>query len=118
MVFWDQSFEIENLGELQIRAEKETGEPVPPRKFTTDACSLFPNKLFGKDIGSLCIEHDMSYWAGGSALERKNADLKLKDDVNLILPSLGNIMYWGVRLGGHPLLPFPWRWGYGYPYFD
>jgi hypothetical protein len=23
-------------------------------------------------------------------------------------------MYYGVRVGGHPLLPFPWRRGYGW----
>lgn len=118
LVWLDQKVEIENLGELQVRAEQEAGEFVPPREFTSDACSLFPNELFGKDIGSLCIEHDISYWAGGSALERKSADLKLRDDVNAILPVWGDIMYWGVRIGGHPILPLPWRWNYGYPYFD
>ncbi len=26
----------------------------------------------------------------------------------------GRIMYLGVRMGGHPWLPFSWRWGYGW----
>ena len=125
LVFLDQGVEIdeltlyENSGLLCKLAEtKEAGESVPPRKFTSDACSLFPNELFGKDIGTLCIEHDISYWAGGNALERKESDLKLRNDVNLILPVWGDIMYWGIRVGGSSLLPTPWRWGYGYPYFS
>ncbi len=27
---------------------------------------------------------------------------------------MGNIMYIGVRIGGSPWLPTPWRWGYGW----
>lgn len=31
-------------------------------------------------------------------------------------PIVAFIMWIGVRIGGHPLLPAPWRWGYGWPW--
>lgn len=27
---------------------------------------------------------------------------------------MGSIMYLGIRIGGSPWLPTPWRWGYGW----
>jgi hypothetical protein len=29
-------------------------------------------------------------------------------------PIFAFLMWCAVRIGGHPLLPFPWRWGYGW----
>ena len=83
---------------------------VPSYAFTTDGCSMFP------DDGWLacCIEHDLAYWCGGSAVDRKRADLELRDCAGAAgYPFTGEMMYLGTRLGGHPAWPFPWRWGYG-----
>ncbi len=111
----DQGFEAEGMDVLVERAVEGVGV-VPPYEFTTDACSLFPNNLFGVDISDICINHDMQYWAGGDAEARKLSDLELKKEVNEILYPVGTLMYLGIRVFGHPLVPAPWRWGYGYDY--
>ena len=92
--------------------------PLAP--FTSDGCSLFPdgpftNKLLWADC---CLEHDRAYWQGGTEEERRRADLELKycilartGDTNL-----AELVYNGVRLGGAPLFPTWYRWGYGWPY--
>ncbi len=78
--------------------------------FTTDGCSRWPDN----DWVSCCISHDISYWCGGSEDERKEADRELMRCVNDKKEFMGDIIYLGVRLGGHPWLPTPWRWGYGW----
>ena len=81
--------------------------------FTTDGCTLYPD---GEWAGC-CIAHDIRYWCGGSARDRENSDTELRNCVaEKGFPRNGWLMYWGVRLGAHPLLPFPWRWGYGWPW--
>lgn len=62
-----------------------------------------------------CIEHDRAYWAGGTYRDRLTADRKLLWRVTAKgYPRLAWLMYQGVRLGGAAILPFPWRWGYGW----
>lgn len=62
-----------------------------------------------------CVEHDQKYHPGGSIEDRLAADMKLIEDVSRIgYPRLARLMFIGVSIGGHPLLPLPWRWGYGY----
>src|SRR6266853_393551 len=88
--------------------------------FTSDGCSLFPDgtwrnrdRWFG-----CCYVHDVRYWEGGAQEARKRADSALRacvleatgDEV------LANLMYDGVRVGGHPVFPTPYRWGFGWPY--
>jgi hypothetical protein len=95
--------------------------------FTTDGCSgLFMRAVhwhwrtlgfFGlaERVRALCVEHDKSYWAGGTRSERVAADAKLVAGVAALgEPFLARLMFIGVSIGGHPLLPFPWRWGYGW----
>lgn len=93
----------------------------PRKPFTTDGCSGGMSWLFMLCTGKpppwqqLCVEHDRKYWAGGSRLARRNADQALL----AAMITRGNVwwglaMYVAVRAGGHPLLPFSWRWGYGY----
>ncbi len=63
----------------------------------------------------LCIEHDYVYWRGGPAKLRRAADRKLRVDVAARgYPMIAWLMWAAVRIGGHPLLPLPWRWGYGW----
>ncbi len=62
-----------------------------------------------------CVEHDKEYWEGGTWTDRRNADLALAKCVGERgYPIIGWLMYAGVRLGGCPLWPFSWRWGYGW----
>lgn len=89
------------------------------RPFTTDGCSLFPDGLANhKNLWlECCIEHDKAYWLGGTYDERIAADKALK---NCVLqtkePEIAKLMLKGVRVGGTPYLPLPFRWGYGWPY--
>jgi hypothetical protein len=91
--------------------------------FTTDGCSGGMTWAWRKVVRSdppwerACVEHDYAYWQGGSKRDRKLADKMLYLRVlNNGHALIGCLMYWAVRIGGHPLLPFPWRWGYGWKY--
>lgn len=84
---------------------------LPPHRFTTDGCSLWPDSGWQH----CCIEHDIDYWCGGSAVDRCAADRRLRACVKSAdHETAGSLMYAGVRVGGHPWWPFPWRWGYGW----
>jgi len=86
-------------------------ESLPPHKFTTDGCSMWPDGSWQQ----CCVEHDMPYWCGGSAEDRKNADRHLSECVAKKASWLmGSLMYVGVRFGGMPWWPTRWRWGYGW----
>jgi hypothetical protein len=88
------------------------------RDFTTDACSFFPegNTEAPALWSDCCVSHDMAYWQGGTVDERRRADGELYDCVLTRTGSqeLASRMYRGVRLGGAPLLPTTFRWGYGW----
>jgi hypothetical protein len=95
--------------------------PTTLYPFTTDHCSggmtKFWNLCFKCDPpwNDCCIEHDLAYWQGGTAASRKKADLKLwKDVYTMGHPIWADLMYLAVRVGGHPALPFGWKWGYGW----
>ena len=88
--------------------------------FTTDGCSLFPDGTFSDKTKwqHCCIEHDISYWKGGSEEDRKQADLALK---NCVMKNTGDVhlartMYDAVRIWGSPIFPSWYRWGYGWAY--
>lgn len=94
-----------------------------PNKFTTDGCSGYMTKLWKFFTGKVppwndcCKEHDIPYHKGGTKEERIKADKGLRKCVK----NKGyKVIAWGmekaVRMGGHPLLPTSWRWGYGYKY--
>lgn len=91
--------------------------------FTTDGCSAGMSAGWKLLFGQLppwqghCVAHDRLYWAGGSAAERRRADAILFAEVAAMGHSVWAWIIWlAVRVGGHPLLPFPWRWGYGWSY--
>ncbi len=88
--------------------------------FTTDGCSGGIYRTIMRRnppwLGC-CVNHDQIYWEGGPAQWRRNADLGLYRCVrNNGHPIIACLMWLAVRVGGHPLLPFPWRWGYGWKY--
>ncbi len=100
---------------------------LPAEPFRSDGCTFFPDSW---DIGdgemvSLlppCVDHDYAYWVGGTEADRLKADETLRDRVDA-LGGPGNLMYWGVRIGGGrawPVSPMPNRhhWGYGWPKDD
>lgn len=114
-VYSDQKFKPKNINELRSIVNSQVGI-IPTKAFTTDSCSLWLNDFIGNDFTDICIEHDMKYWKGGSAEDRKDADIKLRESINREVPFMGDIMYAVVRVFGHPLIPAPWRWGYGFEY--
>ena len=88
---------------------------TPTRAFATDGCSAWPDT---RATQPCCVEHDIAYWCGGTAARRLAAD----DAFGACVASrsgstvLGATMRFGVRLGGHPFFPMPYRWGYGDDY--
>jgi hypothetical protein len=91
--------------------------------FTTDGCSggmTATWRLFFRldpPWNDLCVDHDRTYWAGGSRAYRAAADRDLRNSVaRRGYPVWAWLMWAAVRIGGHPLLPTSWRWGYGWKY--
>ena len=91
--------------------------------FTTDGCSgglsWYWRLLHRKapPWEKLCVEHERAYHAGGTRAARCIADQDLfAAMIKRGHPWWGIAMYAAVRLGGHPLLPTSWRWGYGWKY--
>jgi len=85
----------------------------PSKPFVSDGCSCWVDW----DYYDCCYEHDKIYWAGGSAEERRQADIELMECIekkghDVLAP----FMYLGIRVGGHGWLPTPFRWGFGYPW--
>ena len=88
--------------------------------FTTDGCSgRIWLTLTGREgpWRGCCVEHDKAYWQGGTRAARAQADIALMACVARNgHPVIAFAMWAAVRIGGHPLWPFPWRWGYGWKY--
>ncbi len=99
-------------------ASGPTGEHNRLQPFTSDGCSRFFDGIpWSNDTlwRPCCVVHDISYWKGGTAEERKSADLNLRACVRKVAgPVMAEIIYRGVRLGGYQGLPTTWRWGYGW----
>lgn len=94
------------------------GQTLQQRKadapgFRSDGCSMFPDGCY-RDC---CEAHDLDYFFGGTRDERRESDKRLYQCVRkkkgwghrLLAP----LMWIGVRIGGIPFLPTPFRWGFG-----
>ncbi|MCG9760934.1 MULTISPECIES: hypothetical protein [Pseudoalteromonas] len=89
------------------------------KPFTSDGCSAFPDGTLAQNELwlSCCTAHDLAYWKGGTAIERENADIALQKCVAAVgQEEVATLMLAGVRLGGLPYFPTPFRWGYGWSY--
>ncbi|MFC1623538.1 hypothetical protein ACFL05_00240 [Patescibacteria group bacterium] len=119
LLAWDLTFTPSGNTEL-VRNEIEkisNGKELPLNEFKTDGCSLWPDYILDYSWEDYCVKHDVRYWLGGTEEERLKADEELRDEVNSVLPGMGDVIYIGVRAGGRnliPLIPFPWGWGYGW----
>lgn len=89
------------------------------KAFTTDGCSSFPDGTFNDRqlFLACCTLHDFAYWQGGTVEQRLQADQSFSHCISeLGYPDLAKMMFLGVRVGGYPYWPTPFRWGYGWPY--
>ena len=97
-----------------------TPPPDALAPFTTDGCSMFPDRsaLSAADWCSCCVAHDLAYWRGGTAEERLAADQALQACVLRASnnAALADLMFAGVRSGGGPYFHTSYRWAYGWPY--
>lgn len=96
-----------------------TGKTVKLRPFVSDGCSSFPDgSLKQKKLWlHCCTAHDFDYWKGGTLKQRIASDKRLKSCVAKAgKPKVAALMLAGVRVGGMPYFPTPFRWGYGWPY--
>ena len=87
--------------------------------FQSDGCSAFPDGTMAQQKLWLkcCQQHDLAYWQGGTEKQRQQADKALQQCVAQTgEEEVALIMLAGVRVGGSPHLPTPFRWGYGWPY--
>jgi hypothetical protein len=93
--------------------------PTPPRPFTHDGCTLFPDSILWHDFYPACINHDIGYWAGGDTTLREEVDLTFYTDIKETGP-LGYVfaplMYIGVRCFGNTFVArlADANWGYGW----
>jgi len=89
------------------------------KPFTSDGCSSFPNGTprQGELWLQCCTDHDRAYWKGGTYAARLEADKALQMCVQEVgQPEIALLMLAGVRVGGSPLWPTSFRWGYGWSY--
>jgi hypothetical protein len=85
--------------------------------FDTDGCTLVPDGTFTNPTkwNKCCLEHDISYWKGGTRKERKETDKKFRACLkDFGTNSVAFIYYYGVRVGGHPYSRQWFSWGYGW----
>ncbi|RJX30021.1 MAG: hypothetical protein C4525_13345 [Desulfarculus sp.] len=101
------------LSELWRKIEADP----PPRPFKSDGCSLWFDAWEGTDLYPACFLHDLKYWAGrddDDPAERLIADAELMIDVARAgEPRMAEIMFQGVRVGGHPVFRRSFSWGFG-----
>jgi len=87
------------------------------KPFTSDGCSSFPDGTPSQQDLWLqcCTAHDRAYWKGGTYQQRLDADLELRGCVAQVdEPEIAAVMLVGVRVGGSPVFPTRYRWGYGW----
>jgi hypothetical protein len=89
------------------------------KPFSTDGCSLFPEGgLLKPNLWcECCLAHDILYWKGGTRKEKEEADAQFNRCVTEKSNNklLGNVMKLAVKMGGQPMFPTWFRWGYGWP---
>jgi hypothetical protein len=92
-------------------------QDVPPKPFKSDGCSLWFDAWKGVDLYPACFLHDLKYWAGypGEDVERLIADAELMIHVARLMGStaMAEVMFFGVRVGGHEMFKRSFSWGFG-----
>lgn len=112
----DQIKEICAFYELPELWRKIEADP-PIRAFKSDGCTGWVDSWKGVDIYPACFLHDLKYWAGhpGEDVDRLVADAEMMIDIARLQNStnLAEVMFHGVRVGGHEKLKSSFSWGFG-----
>lgn len=110
---------------LLAYAASAAAQPVAAKvrlqPFSTDGCSLWIDGTARQPFlwRHCCVAHDKDYWLGGSMAERQRSDETLQACVTQAGgKAMGDYLYLSVRFGGAPLWLMPYRWGYGWDYWD
>ncbi len=105
---------LETRAAQYCAARYPSGDQQPEKPFVTDGCSGW----FDRDWDlACCVEHDIAYWCGGTREQRRRTDAEFGECVAANTSRVVGLgMRLGVRLGGHPLFPTSYRWGYGHTY--
>ena len=111
--------EVMVAGMVIVSASCASNPGREPSPFTSDGCSASPDgppsdpDRWSDD----CLRHDYRYWRGGKMSDRLAADRELAAGMKESgHPLMAEIYFVGVRFGGSPWWPTPWRWGYGWDY--
>lgn len=107
--------DYEKTRELAVLLCSEKMAEQPTLEFSTDGCTLWPEGFNAESNWSACcVRHDVDYWCGGTAEERVTADNTYRECVKQKNGMMGVLMFYSSRLLGHPMLPTPWRFGWGH----
>jgi hypothetical protein len=104
---------IASSDELDIKAVQNLLKP-----FVSQGCPRFPNGIEypNQDKWALCcVQHDVSYWKGGTAEDRAEADKQLRACIiEQNEPNTAGLVYLGVRHADTETHGTTHRWGYGW----
>ncbi len=113
-----QNLQAQNLVGYTFSVENKSSPfALELNPFATDGCTKYKDGT--KENPTLwqhcCIDHDASYWLGGTEAERLNVD----QDFFACIKATGDssparLMYLGTRAGGGPLGQNTYRWGFGW----
>lgn len=109
----------ERLASYAAEIITSSNKQLPPNSFTQDGCTLFPNRLPWHDFRKACLDHDVTYWAGGTDTEKTEADLKFYNSIKesgFLGPAIAPFMYISVSAFGDSWLTklIGANWGYGH----
>jgi hypothetical protein len=86
--------------------------------FVTDYCTNYPEGT--KEEPDLwkhcCLMHDLYFWAGGSKEDRSNADMELKECIEVTgATQIARLVYLAVRAGSYSPIKYPdKKWSNGW----
>lgn len=87
----------------------------PRVEFSTDGCTLWPDGFNAESNWSACcVRSDVDYWCGGTSDDRITTDNTFRECVKKESAIMATLMFYSSRLFGHPMMPAPWRWGWGH----
>lgn len=88
------------------------------KPFITDYCTAYAEgtRESPDQWKHCCVEHDLYFWAGGSLVDRKQTDLRLKNCVeDAGAPVQARLIYAAVTIGGQSPIRFRTKeWGHAW----